>query len=73
MSEEAVRSVLKCRIETPAQIWVQRQAMNLDGSWVDVGGPVMLPADGQTSIHLGRMHYPAERPNVRLIIAEVNE
>jgi len=73
MSEDAGRSVLVCRIETPAQIWVQRQAIDLTGEWLNVGGPVMLPPGGQTSIHLGRSQYPAERPNVRLIIAEVNE
>lgn len=73
MSETPPRSILHCSIETPAQIWVQRQAMDLVGNWQDVGVAIMLPADGRTSIHLGRNLYPKERPNVRLIIAEVNE
>jgi hypothetical protein len=69
---DSVRSVLRCEIDTPAQIWVQRQAIDLTGEWLNVGGAFMLPSGGKTSIGLGRCErlLPGG-PNVRLIIAEV--
>jgi len=68
---EQSRSTITVKVDSPAQVWVQRQAMDLVGEWVSVGDPVMLPADGNTTIHLGRWaSRPLEGPNVRLIIAE---
>lgn len=68
---EQSRSTITVKVDSPAQVWVQRQAMDLVGQWVSVGDPVMLPADGTTTINLGRWaSHPLEGPNVRLIIAE---
>ena len=72
MSDDGgTRSAIKVKVETSAQIWVQRQAIDLTGEWLPVGGAINLEPGANYTIHLGRRaEDPTGGSNVRLIIAE---